>query len=57
MDQGITSAQMKEMADSNVQLVIPAPLISPDNPEMVASVLTLADFISLLKERQRQAFG
>lgn len=48
----ISRAQLKEMADSNVRLVVPQSLISSYPTEYQSSIYNLSGFISMVKEKQ-----
>ena len=53
LQQGISSAQLKEMQDEKVILVVPKAYISSYPKEYQNSIYTLSKFISLIKELQK----
>ena len=52
LDQGISSEQLDEMENQRVKVVIPGPL-HVSYPDQRARLLTLADFISLVRRKEK----
>lgn len=54
LESPISVAQTDEMRDHRIQLVIPRPLHQPFKPQQQRSLMSLADFAALAKERDRR---
>ncbi len=54
LQQGISKNQLKEMADSNVKLVVPQKYLNSFPIEYRSDLLDLKGFISMIKEKQNQ---
>jgi len=52
LEPGISEAQTDEMMSHQLQLVVPAPILSTFNTKQQAWLATLSDFISVVGERQ-----
>ena len=52
LQQGISKNQLKEMADSNVKLVVPQKYLNSFPIEYRSNLLDLKSFISMVKEKQ-----
>ena len=52
LQQGVSNNQLKEMRDHNISLVVPKPFIESFPKESRKSLLTLDDFISLIRTHQ-----
>ena len=50
----ISRAQLKEMKDSHIELVVPKSLIGSYPKEYQSEILCLADFISIVKNKQNR---
>lgn len=53
LQQGISKNQLKEMADEHLTLVVPKKNIEVFHPEFRDSILSLENFIQMVKERQK----
>ncbi|MBN2529764.1 MAG: restriction endonuclease [Deltaproteobacteria bacterium] len=53
LEPGISVAQTTEMRDSGVQLVVPKEILSSFTPAQQTWLITVADFIAIVKERQQ----
>ena len=55
LEPAISKNQTDDMIDKRIQLVVPSSIVASYKPEQQERIMNLADFINLVKERQRQA--